>query len=218
MSTHPPPLSRLKCETEGCVFCRHTITNPSLARIARRRGSLCQHPSLETRDGGGVSFVNTPSTPPSLETREGFVSSSVNTPPPTPPSLKLRDRGVFSVNTPSPPLSLEMREGGFLLLTHHHQPLPHLNCQPPHSLPCSKRKTEDISLPTTPLLPPLLETQGRGGMFLCQPSHSLPCSKRKTEGGHFFANHPSPLLETQDRGGMFLGMGFLSTGTCDNPY
>jgi hypothetical protein len=56
---HHQPLPRSNCEMEGGFFCRHT-TNPSLARIARRRGSLCRHtpPSLETRDGGGV-FLST---------------------------------------------------------------------------------------------------------------------------------------------------------------
>ena len=134
---HHQPLPRSNCETEGfslsthpslarnarrrgCFFCRHT-TNPSLARIARRRGFLCQHtpPSLETRDGGGISSVDTPPptppslelrdggvlcqhTPPSLETRDGGGVSSVDTPPPTPPSLELRDGGVLSVNTPLP--------------------------------------------------------------------------------------------------------------------
>jgi hypothetical protein len=79
------PLPRSKRETEGVVSLstHHHHHHP---------------PSLETRDRGGVTSVNTPPpTPPSLEMRDGGGSFSVDTPPPSPPSLarNARRRGCY---------------------------------------------------------------------------------------------------------------------------
>ena len=110
------PLSLETWDGGGCFFCRHTTTYPSLTWIARQRGSRCRHtttyPSLTwIARQRGSPCQHTLSTPPSLETRDGGVVSSVDTPPPTPPSLKLRDGGVFFVNKPLPRSKLGIAAG-----------------------------------------------------------------------------------------------------------
>ena len=77
-----------------------TPSVPSLARNARRRGF----------------FFCTPSTPLSLETRDGGGVSLVDTPPPTPPLLELRDGGVFSVNTPLPCSKCETELSSYIVI------------------------------------------------------------------------------------------------------
>ncbi len=80
LSDHTLP--RSKRETEGVLLLSaHPLINhtPSLARSVRRRGCFfCRHtpstpPSLETRDGGGVSSVGTPQLPLPRSTRDGGV-------------------------------------------------------------------------------------------------------------------------------------------------
>ena len=173
LSTHPS-LAR-NARQRGYFFCRHTTTNPSLAWIARWRGSLCQHtpPSLETRDGGGVSFVDIP--------------------PPTPPLLELQDRGVLSVNTPLPRSKCET-EGVFLLLTHH-QPLPRLNCETEgfllstrhhQPLPLSNCKMEGFSLSTHPSLARNVRWRG---CFFCRHTTTNPSLARIVRWRGFFCWH-----------------------------
>jgi hypothetical protein len=131
---------------------RVAASTPSLTQNARQRGSfLCRR-------------ITTNPSLAQIVRQRGYLSTHPLQPP---RSLKMQDRGVFPLSTPSTLHPCSKRETeGVPLSTHHHQPLPHSNCE-----------TEGFSVNNPPPPPSLTRNARRRGCFLCRSTPPLPHSK-----------------------------------------